>query len=378
MPARPSGYCTPIDRPITLSTNMQVALLANTAWLDEELATLHQLVVGLIDESIHVVQVLPTGRAEGEVVSFGTRLSWNEKKGKRRNRRAINRLADPLKEQGVQLIHALDGRLWNAALDLGKSLNIPVVLSANSGLDIELAAHCRHRLTPAQHTILAASTPLTQLIDHAIQSAVPVHHVPFGVHLGKPTPRRDNETPCIVISGDGGCDTHILALLAAARKTIDQHPDLQLFFDGQREQARQLWRAIRKENLLANATLIPRKLGHREVLLRAAALVLPQPLGKARSLTLRAMAHAVPVIACADPLLDDLIDQQNAYLLHDPSKENWEKTLTSFVSDHKPWQQLALNAQQWVASNRLASTQLEHLIHTYRQLTGEPHAFPNP
>ncbi|MEO0477089.1 MAG: hypothetical protein AAF085_14130, partial [Planctomycetota bacterium] len=172
---------------------MQVALIANTAWLDEELATLHHLVVGLLDESVRVVQVLPTGRAEGETVSFGTRLSWRERSGKLRNRRAIGRLAEPLKAQGTQLIHALDGRLWRASLDLGRQLQVPVVLSANSGMDIDLSTRVSGRLVPGQHAVLCATEPLRQLIDQAIGSAVPVRHVPFGVHLGKPAPHNDDE-----------------------------------------------------------------------------------------------------------------------------------------------------------------------------------------
>lgn len=355
---------------------MHIALIANTAWLDEELATLHHLVVGLLDESVRVVQALPTGRAEGEVVSFGTRLSWRERKGRRRNRRAITRLAEPLKEEGVELIHALDGRQWRAALDLGKQLNLPVVLSANSGMDVELAARVAHRLIPGTHVVLCATEPLTQLIDQSIGSAVPVRHVPFGIHLGKPTPHDNDETPCVVISGDGGSDDYIHRFLAGAKQAIDAHPDLQLFFDGQRDDPRALWRAIRKQGLLANTTLIPRRLGHREVLLHAGALVHPQPLGRARSLTLRAFAHAVPVLACADPLLDDLIEGTTARVLHEPSADTWAKQLSSFASDPAPWRDLGQAAQQWVGQHRLASTQLEHLLATYRQLTGEPIAFP--
>lgn len=355
---------------------MQVALIANTAWLDEELATLHHLVVGLLDESVRVVQVLPTGRAEGEVVSFGTRLSWRERRGRFRYRRALNRLAEPMKKQGVDLIHALDGRQWRGALDLGKQLAVPVVLSANSGMDIELAARVAGRLMPGHHTVLCATEPLRQLVDQAIGAVVPVRHVPFGVHLGKSTPQVEGETPCVVISGDGGFDDYVRRLLAGAKQAIEEHNDLQLFFDGQRTDPRELWRAIRKQGLLANATLIPRRLGHREVLLRAGAMVHPQPLGRARSLTLRAMAHAVPVLTCADPLLDDLIDGQTARVLNDPSADAWAKALTSFASDPKPWRELGQFAQQWVGQHRLASSHLEHLLATYRQLTGEPIAFP--
>lgn len=356
---------------------MHVALIANTAWLDEELATLHHLVVGLLDESVRVVQVLPMGRAEGEVVWFGKRLSWRERRGPFRNRRALNRLADPLKQEGVGLIHALDGRQWRAALDLGKQLNLPVVLSANSGMDIQPAARCANRLVPDQHIILCATAPLTQLIDQTIGSAVPVRHVPFGVHLGKPTPHHDDETPCLIIGGNGGYDDNLYRLLAGAKQATEAYPDLQLFFDSQRQDPRALWRAIRREGLIANATLIPRRLGHREVLLRAGALVHPQPLGRARSLTLRAFAHAVPVIACADPILDELIDGQTAHVLQEPSAETWAKTLISFAKDPAPWRELGQSAQQWVGQQRLAATQLEHLLSTYRQLTGEPIAFPS-
>jgi glycosyltransferase involved in cell wall biosynthesis len=357
---------------------MKIALIANTAWLDEELATLHHLVVGLLDESVRVVQALPTGRAEGEIVDFGIRLSWRERKGKIRNRRAINRLAEPMKKQGVELIHALDGRQWRAALDLGKQLNLPVVLSANSGMDIELATRLVGRLLPGMHVLLCATGPLTQLVDQAIGGVVPVRHVPFGVHLGKTVARRDEETPCMVISGDGGFDDHVHRLLQGAKQAIDARPDLQLFFDAQRDQPRALWRAISRHGLLANATLIPRRLGHRELLLRAGALVHPQPLGRARSLTLRAMAHAVPVLACSDPLLDDFIDGQTAKVLHDPSAESWAKSMISFANDPAPWRDLGASAQQWAGQHRLASMQLEHLIATYRQLTGEPIAFPTP
>lgn len=355
---------------------MHVALLANTAWLDEELATLHHIVVGLIDESTRVVQVLPQGRAEGEVLSFGTRLSWNETGPRWRNRRSIARLAQPLREEGVGLIHALDGRMWRSALDLAKQLNVPAVLSANSGMDIALANRCRDRMIPGQTAILCATEPLTQLVLEAVGGSADVSHVPPGVHVGEPNARGEDEVPCIVISGDGGSDEHVDMLLEGAKQAIETHPEIQLFFDGQRLDPHKLWRAIRHMGLLPNATLIPRRLGHRELLLRAGALVHPQPLGKARTLTLRAMAHALPVIACADPLLDYLIDGETARVLHDPTPEAWSKSLIGFVTKPELWRGLGQSAQRWIGNNRLASTQLELMLRTYRDLTGEPLAFP--
>jgi len=357
---------------------MRVALIANTAWLDEELATLHHIVVGLIDDSTQVVQVLPRGRAEGEIVSFGSRVSWREYRYRWRNRRSLARLSDRLREEGVDLVHALDGRLWRSALKLAAELEVPVVLNANSGMDVAVAARCRDRLIPGQSAILCATEPMTQLLLQTVSGSAQVLHVPPGVHLGSLTQRRDDETPCVVVSGDGGCDDHVVALLQGAKQAIAVCPDLQLFFDGQRLDPRRLWRAISQHGLLSNATLIPRRLGHREVLLRAGALVHPQPQGRARSLTLRAMAHAVPVIACADPLLDYLIDGVTARVLHDPTPEAWAKALVGFATKPALWRGLGESAQKWISENRLASTQLELLLHTYRSLTAAPIAFPGP
>lgn len=355
---------------------MHVALIANTAWLDEELATLHHIVVGLIDESVRVVQVLPRGRAEGEVVSFGARVSWHEGRRRWRNRRALGRVGAALREEGVGLIHALDGRLWRPAMELGQQLNVPVLLSANSRFDVAVASRVADRLVPGQASIVCATQPLADLIHQAVGGRVAVYHVPVGVHVGKPLDREHSEIPCVVVSGDGACDEHVTALLGGAKQAIEVNGELQLFFDGQGRDPHKLWRAISRHGLLANATLIPRRLGHREVLLRAGALAHPQPMGRARSLTLRAMAHAVPVMAAADPLLDYLIDGKTARVLHDPTPEAWAKSFVGFATKQDAWQKLGVSAQKWIGENRLASSQLEMLLRTYRELTGEPIAFP--
>ena len=355
---------------------MQVALIANTAWLDEELATLHHIVVGLLDESTRVVQVLPRGRAEGETVAFGSRVPWTETRWRYRNRRAILRLAHTLDEQGVTLIHALDGRLWRAALELADQMQLPVVLSGNSGMDVSVALRCLDKISRNPCAIACATQPLTDLIAQSIGDAAVVRHVPPGVHLGKAVERADDETPCVVVSGDGGCDAHVMMLLKAIKQVTEQRPDLQFFFDGQGRDPHRLWRAIRAQDLLGNTTLIPRRLGHREVLLRAGALLHPQPLGRARTLTLRAMAHAVPVICAADPLLDYQIDGSTASVVHDPTVQAWAQTLASFADEPATWRALGQSAQQWIGMHRLASTQLDLLIKTYRDLAGEPIAFP--
>lgn len=355
---------------------MQIALFANTAWLDEELTSLHHLVVGLMDESVRTVQVLPQGRAEDETVAFGTRLSWRETRRRWANRRELRKLAEPLAKAEVDLLHALDGRMWRPVLDLGDQLHVPVVLSANSGLDAAVAARLAGRMDPERTLLTAATAPLTEMISEAVRGKLPVHTVPPGVHLAKPIDHEDDETMCVVVSGDGGCDEHMLILLEGIRKALDDEPSMQFFFDGQGRDLHKLWRAIERMELLGSSTLIPRRLGHREILLRADALIHPQPLGRARSMTLRAMAHAVPVFATRDPVLDYFLPEVTARVLDQPTPEAWAAALRSLSQDRPAAAALGRSARAWIERQRLASSQLETLLTLYRELIGEPIAFP--
>ena len=59
---------------------MHVALLANEAWLDDELVTFEQLVVGLVDEQVRITRVVPAGvegSGLGDSPMFGQRLTWS-------------------------------------------------------------------------------------------------------------------------------------------------------------------------------------------------------------------------------------------------------------------------------------------------------------
>src|SRR5690606_29911364 len=86
---------------------MHVALLANTAWLDEELAMFRHLVVGLIDEQVRVAQVVPEEMAGEEFSAFGDRITWRPSRWGMVQRQRLTSLATRLDRLGIDLIHAL-------------------------------------------------------------------------------------------------------------------------------------------------------------------------------------------------------------------------------------------------------------------------------
>ncbi len=355
---------------------MHVALLANTAWLDEELPLFQHLVVGLIDEQVRVAQVVPEARLDDEASVFGEIVYWRDTGWRWSRRRSLYQLDQVLDGLGVNLIHALDGRMWRGATELGKRISAPVVYSSFSALDIPLAARLGPRLDPTRAWFTAASEPLASALTRVLPDTFSVELLRTGVHKQAPEHASgEDEIVCIVIAGNGKLDPAVDALLQGAAALVQDHPQTHLFFDGQGADQRDVWREAKRLGLLSHASFIPRRLGHRELLLRADVVVHPQSSGRMRGITLQAMAHGLPIVVRHDPMIDDLIDGLTARVLDAPDAAAWHTALADLVKDPTRRRTLGLGARQWVNQHRLASTSVAQALHAYRSLTGATLAF---
>ncbi len=361
---------------------MHVALVANTAWLDEELSWFAALTVGLIDEQVKVTQVTPSTLALDDSTMFVNRLTWEESRWPVLNRRRLARLSAELARTGVDLVHAVDGRMWRAAARLGEELQCPVIFTANSCLDLKLVEPILKR-TPANRAAFAASTePIGQALRQRVDPSIVVETIPPGVHAPRGRDASDAEPPdqrdalCAVVSGNGMYDDDYAVLLQGMAEVTEQHPQTQFFFDGQGADQHQIWKVASRLGLLSNLSFVPRRLGHRELLLRADVLFHPQALGKSRTITLQAMAHGIPVIAQRDPWLDYLIDGQTAWVMEDPTPAKWAKQLRRLIEEPEAAKDLGRRAKQWICDGRLASDRMSRVLHLYRTVTGEGIQFP--
>lgn len=362
---------------------MHVALIANTAWLDEDLAMFRYLVVGLLDEQVRVAQVVPARVDAGEVSGFCERVTWRDSTWSIVRGRRLSRLADRLEELGVDLIHALDGRVWGGAMKLAHQLELPLVLSASSAMDVQLVERLRRVRDLVNMAMVTTTQPLAEAIQSKLEPGIDVSVVVPGVPsveatAVQPRERGKDGVLCAVVSGNGVYDPHYETLLLGLQSVIQAYPDCQFFFDGQGGDQHQLWQAAQRYGLLANVSLAPRRLGHREMLLRADLLIHPQPLGRSRTLTLGAMAHGVPVIALADSWLDYFIDQETAWVVHQPDAKQWQDMIVAFAQDDSQGRDLAERARQWVAQHHSPAMQVDQTLGVYRQVTGESIKFPQP
>lgn len=357
---------------------MHVALLTNKAWLDEELTPFQHLVVGLIDEHVRVAQVVPVGVPSEDLSAFGDHVTWRESRVSALNRYRLAGVEDELDGLGVDLIHALDGRLWHGGLRLAEALGVPIILSACSTMDIRLAQRVLPGLDPARVALTAATEPIMQAIREHAGPDMLIRTIGTGAHSHDIHTRtaQDGQALCVIVSGNGLMDADYEALLQGIAQFVRRHPASQFFFDGQGSGQHQIWKTASTMGLLSNFSLIPRRLGHREMLLKSHALIHPQALGKSRSLTVRAMARGLPVIARQDPYLDYLIDGQTAVVLNDPGPGDWAAELDRLVDNPRAATDLGRSAWQWIKQNRPTSYQVNGVLDVYRRLTGQTLPFP--
>ena len=348
--------------------------------MDEDLALFRYLVVGLLDEQVRVCQVVPEGLADEAVGGFCDRVTWQDSSWPMLRNHRLGRLADRLEDMGVDLIHALDGRVWTGAARLARELELPIILGASHALDLPLAARLGRLKHLTRVAFVASTEPLSEAIRTKLDPEALVEYVPPGVHFpDSPTTRGlEQGALCAVVSGDGRYDAQYEALIPALREVVDLYPQAQFFFDGQGADQRTLWQAAQQYGLHANMSLVPRRVGHREILLRADVLIQPQALGRSRTLTLGAMAHGVPVLAQADPWLDYLIDQQTALVVEQPDPARWARLIRLMIEDPVASQGLVDRARQWVHETHLAANQVSQILRLYRQMVGETIKFPTP
>jgi glycosyltransferase involved in cell wall biosynthesis len=361
---------------------MHVALITDTAYLEEDAAAFRLLGVGLVDQGLRVTQVLPSASGfpgnPGAGAAFGARLTWQDSDWGIVRRKRLAALAPELERLETDLIHVLGGRLWRGARTLADRLQVPAVLECSSLRHLDSLKDIRQAAAAGRIAFAAATQPLAkELADHLGAEAI-VRFIPPGIHLPveiNPIPRHP-EARCLLVHGDGTLDDDYLALFDALGTVLAQQPQVQVFLDNPGNEGHELWQAARRAGLLPWMNQVPRHLGRRELLLAADLLVQPQALGGARSLTLAAMAHGLPVMARRDPWVDYLLPDQTAWLVERGEAAEWGGLLGAFLGDPAAGQALGLRARQWVAQNRRASEQIANTVALYRQVTGESMRFP--
>jgi hypothetical protein len=359
---------------------MQVALITDNTWLDEELGQFKHLIVGMLDENVRVVQVVPEGTDDEYLSAFGQKLFYGHFGRLPLRRWFLKKITPKLNEMNVTLLHALNSRCWRGSADMARKLDLPLVLSLASGTELDLAAKLHKQEPTLRIGWLAATEPLARGLRDRIGPETAVQTVRIGVHL----PEKPNfeihppqeHIPCLIVTGNGTFDAAYDHLFLGLAHVIAKHHQLQVFLDVQGHYQHRFWNAAKKRSLLGNVSFVPHRLGHRDLMLHADMLVAPQATGDARSLMLQAMAQGIPIVAQIDPWLDYLIDNQTARLIDKPDALQWCDTICELLDDRLLMQHISRRSREWIDEHHVPAEQVQEIMSFYRKISGESIPFP--
>ncbi len=354
---------------------MKVALIAGNDWLSVEASTFRRLSIGLVDERVNVLRVVPDEGIGGQIEFAGKAISYGSTDwGLLRQWRLFQTLRR-LREAKVDLIHVLDGEFQLVGRVLARRLGVPVVCSLWSKQDVD-RAHLARVGSPTAYICPTAS--LTRYCKQRVSEVAVVELVRPGVHVAEevrpPLGNVEASVSCLVI-GDGRADDHYRAMLAGFSAARSELPQAMLFHYAFTHEQHHLWQVCREMGLLDQVTIVPHDPEHRDILVQADVVVQPQVSGRVRTLTLAAMGSARPVIATADPMLDYLVQSDTAQLVDVAAPEGWSRCFRDLVSKPRTYQALGESARRYVAARHSAAAFVNGTLEVYRRIT-EPEPLP--
>lgn len=356
---------------------MKVALICSESWLEQERALLDRLLVGLIDQSIEVVLVMPTTGRQTADIALGpvehlwyAPSSWDWVQSRR-----MGLLSSELANNGVDLIHMLDGSLQAPGLALAAELDVPLVCTVWSLREVSLLQPERHG---TMTLYLPASKGLVEPCRLKIGQAAMIEPVGPGVYIKErpsQTAPQAMAAKALVVIGDGRLDVHYLSLLEGIAQSRRRCGEVLFFFCTTGTPQHELWAAAQRLDILDRISLAPGLQQARSLLLQADVLIQPQPLGLVRSVLIEAMAGHRVVLAAEESTVDYLIDGKTARLVRGPSASEWSAALTELTEDGGLSRRLCESAHKYALNNHKASLFVSHICRAYQQVAPSPLAF---
>jgi glycosyltransferase involved in cell wall biosynthesis len=208
-----------------------------------------------------------------------------------------------------------------------------------------------------------------------------VVRIPPGVYRAdesvEPPLRSPTESLNIVVMGDGRLDRYYEALMEGMVRTRAKLPHAMYFFYSVDADQHAIWQHARRLDLLNQITLVPVDPATRDLMIRADVMIQPQPLGRARTLILEAMAAGRPIIATEDPVLDYLRANETAALMPHAVPDAWATLLAQLVIEPARFIALGESARQYVNTHHTASQFIARTMELYQQVV-TPTALPFP
>ncbi len=361
---------------------MHVALIVDEERLLHEQPTLNRLSIGLIGEGVRLTRVVPepivsAAVDEGEQrIALATRVAAPMRVLPWMRRDRASRLVAAMEKDAPDVLYAMGESAWAVGLDVSRTLDRPLAVDVWSAGQIRSVPRGRAARTVAAY--VAPTRPMARSLRERVDPEL-VCLVPLGVALPS-APRAVLEEPqksiAIAVIGGARDVPAYRALLNGLSRVVREMPQVQVFLELNGPNEHEIWRHVRKLNLLEHISALTDASQHRALLTRCDILMLPEQFGELRSIMLEAMSLGMPVIAGGDPFLDMLVDDVSASIVEEGDAEEWGRRITRVISEPETARRLGAGARDRVAAEHRSSDQVSRLIDVFeRVLTGGSYAF---
>ncbi|MBC8201802.1 MAG: glycosyltransferase family 4 protein [Planctomycetes bacterium] len=318
--------------------------------LAQECAMLNRLTVGLLDEGIQVIRVVPECQMEqtpkfGTAVSFANQIEVSMPVPRMLRKKRRDEVVELFLKQNVEMVFGFGKDAMQLALDIEKVLEINVlceVLSMKAAKKVKRKSRIWRWFAP------------TPSIEQEIARRVGPERtalIPLGVtnhHTIHATDRVSKK--CIVLldaANDYKNSAEILALLAAKS-------NVHLFIEMTGKHQQRLWKQITTLSMHDRVTCLHDVGALRALVVQADLLVLPSVTMEVRTVLLDAMLSEVPTLATQIQGFDMLIDEETAII----SNGSWDSSLSLLLDDKRICERIGSNGSSLIAQKYGSAVQI--------------------
>ncbi len=348
---------------------VNVALLVDNDYLYRFRSIFSHMLVGLVDQPIHVTLVCPDTLAASTLPVGPARIvgfkipfwPW-------RYRQTLEALASELRNAKVNLIHSCSGRSCWLAMDLSRRLEVPYIITFNGLFQEECFLRVDHRhcgrLIGISQGICDTLRELYGKSNEKIELIRP------GCFIRPRTPNPD-QPKTIVSVGDlvrhGGYDVLLQALAEVQSRGLEFLAII--FGKGPLEHSFHYW--INKHGLSKSVTFLEQLPNWEDSLDEVDFYVQPGSFYALHSGPYEALAHGCPIIATRDTALDLMVEGKTGLFFKNGDYKELANIFSEWLQGQMNWRELSDQALGFAKSELSLARSIEKLSDCYRSvLTG--------
>ena len=308
---------------------MTVAMIMSKDRLDQEHAMLNRLVVGLANDGIQVIRIVPTTPNDElddfeKAVSLAKRISTPMPISRLLRNTRREEILFQLDKIEVDSIVAFGNEAEKVAIDIAPELNAPILREV-----VSMRAARRIRKSSKVWRWLAATPSIESVIAKRVGedrvSLVPLaaatsHAVPINTAMNTTKSNR-----CISILDAASNPKATRKILEAVKDTEDIHIFLELIGHNQHK----IWKQVLQLDMLDRVTCLRDMAALRTLIVQTDLVLLPSPSMQVRTILLEVMLASIPIIATTIEGFDMLIDEETAIIVD----EDWSNAIDLILQD---------------------------------------------